>query len=96
MSNTEKDEHYYDRADEIIHLANEQCGETARGKVSSSLLYAAARFNAFVIASTTSNVDELSNQKNDALEYFVEQYKIGLENNLDDYIENYNKYMNHE
>lgn len=96
MSNTEKDEDYYDRADEIIHLANDQCNDASKGKVSSSLLFATARFNAYVLSSTTSSVEELIERKQEAIDYFLEQYKIGLEDNLDDYINNYSKYMSND
>ena len=41
------DEGFYKRADAFIDLANDQCGGAAFEKVSASLMYASARFNAW-------------------------------------------------
>ena len=42
------DKDFYNRADAVIHLANDQLSETPRGKVSASCMYATSRFNAWV------------------------------------------------
>jgi hypothetical protein len=89
MDNETPDQSYWDRADEIIHLANEQCNHEMNGKVSSSLLFATARFNAFIIASSAKNVEEMKNDKEEAIKYFTEQYKKMLIENIDDYIQNF-------
>lgn len=39
---------FYDRADAHIHLSNSQMSEINPGKVSASMMYATARFNAYV------------------------------------------------
>lgn len=41
---------FFDRADAHIRLANEQLGDISRGKASASMMYATARFNAWVSA----------------------------------------------
>ncbi|MGF1734120.1 DUF3144 domain-containing protein [Photobacterium satsumensis] len=84
---------FWERADEIIALANEQAKDCDVGKVSSSTLYAAARYNAFNVASSADNVEEMKNDKEEALRYFVDQYEKMLIENLDDYIENFQKYQ---
>ena len=83
---------FWERADQIIELANKQVSGSEIGKVSSSLLYAAARFNSFNVASKADNVEEMKKDKEEAIKYFTEQYKKMLEENLDDYINNYEKY----
>lgn len=84
---------FWERADAIINIANKQCDSATSGKVSSSLLYAASRFNAFIVASGSTSLEELKNDKEDAIKYFTEQYKKMLIENLDDYIENYETYI---
>ena len=86
------DEQFYDRADAIIATANEQAASTDRGKVSASLMYATARFNAFVSACKSVSADDLASGKDAVIEYFVDQYRMMLADNLDDYIENFDSY----
>lgn len=93
MSNNNVDSAFWDRADGVIHLANEQCKSVQRSKVSASLLYAAARFNAFIVASKASSVEEMRQEKEEAVEYFVGQYRKMLVENIDDYIENFSEYV---
>ena len=90
----EADEEFYDRADEHINLSNNQITESiGKGKVSASFMYSAARFNAWVSASGWNNKEEMKVSKEETVEYFVTEYRKMLEENLDDYIENFNKYM---
>ena len=83
MSDT-PDQEFWDIADSFIHLANEHVGKASSGKVSSALLYAAARFNAFIVASADDA--DLENEKELAVDYFSGEYKKMLSENLDDYI----------
>jgi hypothetical protein len=87
------DDKFYDRADEHIELSNGQIEGDNRGKVSASMMYATARFNAWVVASAAKSGAEMKRDRKKALEYFVEQYRLMLEENLDDYSENYKTYM---
>ena len=88
------DGEFYDRADGHIMLANEAISETVdRGKVSSSFLYAASRFNAWVSACGWTNGKEMGEAKQKTVDYFVAEYRKMLEENLDDYINNFDEYM---
>ncbi|MBB6048378.1 DUF3144 domain-containing protein [Armatimonas rosea] len=88
------DKTFFARADAHIKLSNEQISkEVSRGKVSASMLYAAARFNAWVSATGYLSRTEMAKGREETLDYFCEQYRKMLEENLDDYIENYEKYM---
>ena len=89
----EVDDNFYNRADAVIHLANEQLGDMSRGKVSASCMYATARFNAWVSACGHGSAEDMAASKDETLEYFVKQYRGMLEENLDDYIDNFSKYM---
>ena len=93
MANTTTEPEFFDRADAHIDLSNRQMGECARGKVSASMMYATARFNAWVGACGFDAGSELREAKAETIEYFVTQYRKMLEENLDDYIKNFDKYM---
>lgn len=87
------DPEFYDRADSFIHLANDHCRKTDRGKVSASFMYAVARFNSWVSACGFGSRDEMKRSKQETIEYFVKQYRAMLEENLDDTIKNFRNYM---
>lgn len=87
------DDKFYDRADAHIRLSNEQIsGEITMGKVSTSLMYAAARFNSWVSACGWNNGQEMAASKEETIEYFVTEYRKMLEENMDDYIKNFQAY----
>ncbi|MEH6626727.1 MAG: DUF3144 domain-containing protein [Motiliproteus sp.] len=88
------DEGFYKRADAHIFLANEQITpEVARGKVSASSMFAVARFNAWISACGFDNAEDLQNSKEKMIEYFVKEYRQMLEENLDDYIANFDAHL---
>ncbi len=90
----EVDDEFYERADAHIHLSNDQVTkDLGRGKVSASFMYGLARFNAYISATGFDNRDEMLKSKKETVEYFVEQYTKMLEENIDDYLENFNEYM---
>jgi hypothetical protein len=91
---TDVDETFYARADAHIHLSNDQLSDQpARGKVSASMMYATARFNAWLTACGHVSADTLAASKQETLDYFVDQYRRMLAENLDDYIANFASYM---
>ncbi len=87
------DPHFYDRADAFIHLANDQNKDIGRGKVSASFMYAVSRFNAWVSARGFETAEDMQAAKQDTIAYFVKEYTSMLEENLDDYIQNFNEYL---
>ena len=94
MPNSEADDAFFDRADAHIALANNQINEQAsEGEVSASLLFSASRFNAWVNAMSFENADEMKQAKDESIEFFVNEYRMMLEDNLSDYIENYDEYL---
>lgn len=90
---SEIDKEFFERADAYITIANEQAANVNRGKVSASMMFATARFNAWVSASGTDSSDELASVREEALTYFVNEYRQMLEENLDEYIEHFDDYM---
>ncbi|HEY9200948.1 MAG TPA: DUF3144 domain-containing protein [Gammaproteobacteria bacterium] len=93
MSKEERDEKFWQMTDEYIQLANKQCDSERNGKVSTSLLFSAARFNAFMFASTSRDLADFQKDKAMAIEYFTNLYREALEENLNDYEKNYKDYI---
>jgi len=87
------DKDFFKRTDAFIKVANELSTEHDLGKVSASLLYAAARFNAFIVASSAKDKAEADRNKVEAIEYFTEQYRSMLLANMNDYINKYDEYL---
>lgn len=90
------DDQFFKRADAHIDVANGQLKDTSRGKVSASLMYATARFSAWVTACTADSGEDLQDHRAETIEYFVAQYRKMLEENLDYYIANFAKFMRRE
>ncbi|MGG6261278.1 DUF3144 domain-containing protein [Stutzerimonas stutzeri] len=91
MQNT--DDKFYERADAHIHLSNDQIsGYAAKGKVSASMMYATARFNSWVSACGWNSAEEMAAAKEETIEYFLTEYRKMLDENMDDYINNFQSY----
>ncbi len=93
MDNTYKDKKFYEMADAFIALANEQSGKADQGTVSATFLYAAARFNTFLVASASASAEEFASRKKDVFDYFMTEYKKMLEEHFADYHENFDTYI---
>lgn len=84
---------FYDRAQEHLRVANEQLTDVSRGEVSASMLYACARFNAWISASDRESATDLKGAYGETIEYFVAQYRKMLVKNLDDFVANFGEYI---
>lgn len=89
----EIDEQFFDRADAVIAVVNEQAEKVDQGKASASLMYATARYNSFVSACRAVSAEDLASGKEEILEYFVNQYRVMLTENLEDHVKNFEKYI---
>lgn len=87
------DKAFYDRADAHIDLSNTQTADADRGSVSASMMFATARFNAWLSASSFQSGEQMAEKRGEAINYFVAQYKMMLQENLDEYINNFERYM---
>lgn len=78
------------RADAHIFLANDQMtDEISAGEVSASFMFGLARFNAWIAASTYKSAEDMAEEKQKAMEYFMKEYKIMLEQHIDEHIKGY-------
>jgi len=93
MSDTDKDKEFYEMADAFIAIANGYTGKVEQGKASATFLYAAARFNTFLVASASGSANEFSSRKEDAIKYFMAEYQKMLEEHFADYTEHFDKYI---
>lgn len=85
MSETDIDQEFRKTVDTFISLANEHIENSEKETVSMALLYAAARFNSFVVASHCTSAEHLQADRPKAMEFFAKQYQNMLGENLDDY-----------
>ncbi len=89
----EVDPKFYERADAHINLSNHQLEQVSRGRVSASMLYGTARFNAWVSATGFASGEEMKESRVESIRYYVAEYEKMLAEHLDDYIDNFDKYM---
>lgn len=93
MSNDTPGSAFWERANALINLSNDQCDAADPSEVGASTLYAAARFNAFIVARATGSADNMKLEKDKALEYFTDQFRKMMEANLDDFAANFDSFM---
>ncbi|VAX01157.1 hypothetical protein MNBD_GAMMA22-2567 [hydrothermal vent metagenome] len=92
-NSTHKDDEFFSMADSYIALANKQSKDAIQGKVSATFLYAAARFNTFLVAANASSKKEFEKGRESSIEYFVLEYKKMLEEHFTDYVSNFDTYI---
>ena len=92
MSNAEENQ-FWDLVDAFIQQANDSCETLDPGMVSAALLNASARFNAFVVASSSLDRKEYIDEIESAQKYLTGRYAELVRNNLDDYRDNYKTYI---
>jgi hypothetical protein len=92
MSDIKRDKPFWDMADSFIQLANTHLEKEKPSRVSASALFAAARFNAFVIAAAAGSKEQLVVEKEAAIAYFLNQYESMLRENLDEHMARYDEH----
>lgn len=93
MADQSTDDTFFNRADSFIDFANGQCLEHDRIRVCASFMYASTRFCSWISAGGFQSKEELRAAKAERVEYFLSQYRLMLEENLEDYIKNYDDFM---
>jgi hypothetical protein len=85
MSDDAVDKEFRKLIDSFIRLANQHVESSKRENVAMALLYAAARFNSFVVASHATELNTFDAERPMAVEHFAREYLRMLNENLDDY-----------
>ena len=86
-----RDKQFWELADSFIQLANTNLNAAKPSKVSASALFAASRFNAFVITVSASSKEQLIAEKEAAIAYFLEQYETMLRENIEEHLARYDQ-----
>ena len=87
------DDKFYARADAHIHLANDQAEDASHEVVNASLMFASARFSAFVSARGFESGASMAAKRAETIDYFMAGFRQMFEANLDAYIKNFDAYM---
>ncbi len=87
------DDAFYARADAHIGLSNAQADTAPQELVNASMLFASARFCAFLAAGGYSSGEAMGAKREEIVEYFVDGFRQMLEGNVDAYIRNFDSYM---
>ena len=80
------DQDFFDRANQVIDLVNQQAKIADPFLASGSLLYSAARYTAYEVALKAQNEHQLRDDKEEAIHFFTEQFAEMLEQCLDEHI----------
>lgn len=78
---------FYEMVDEFVHLANELNEKHNSTKISSAIMFAAARYNAFNFFVT----DGESANEAQAIDYYCEQYRKMLHDNFQETRNSYSR-----
>lgn len=92
MSENSPSKTFQERVDEFVAIANEQAAESSVEDVNTAVLFSAARFNAFSVARSVENAENLQAEKQAAIEYFTQRYAEMLNQNLEEYIARFDNY----
>ena len=88
------DGNFYKRADALISLANSHINDTTPpADATNSLMFASSRFNAWIAAMGFKNAEDMQVEKEEIVAFFTTQYKLMLEENFDNYVENFEQFI---
>ena len=80
-----QDKEFYTLADKFIDVANNECEQKDPSFVGSSMLFATARFSAFVVASQAQDQASYESELERAKEFFNGEFDRMLNQNMEDY-----------
>jgi hypothetical protein len=92
LSDDEVDVIYRQMIDSFIDRANELADQNSPENVGMALLFAASRFNAFVVSQHAESREDYEKDMGKAQQFFLSQYQEMLSENLEDYKKVYDKY----
>ena len=92
MSENSPTKTFQQRVDEFIALANQQTSDSSVDDANTSILFSAARFNAFSVARSVESAENLQAEKQAAIEYFTQRYAEMLNQNLEEHIARFDSF----
>ncbi|MDO3388665.1 DUF3144 domain-containing protein [Gilvimarinus sp. SDUM040013] len=93
MNNPENETLFWDLVDSFIDHANKLTDRADPSLVSAAMLQALGRYSAFLVASSSVDRKEYTEEMEAAGKYLTNQFRDVLSDNLEDYRENYKVYM---
>lgn len=87
---SEKTNEFLQRADAQIMLANQQLEQgLTLGEVSASFMYGSARFSTYMACTSFESSEDMIAEKDKIVEYFTNEYKLALEEHLNNHAVTY-------
>ncbi|QGZ39380.1 uncharacterized protein DUF3144 [Pseudoduganella flava] len=95
MNNQDYDQEFWQLIDQFIQFANEkgQASGAPPHVAGAALMFAASRFNAFLLARNAGTVEKFAANRDEALAYFRQQFDKMMAENVNDYEQNFDKYI---
>ena len=94
---SEKTTAFIQRADAQINLANQQLEQgVTLGEVSASFMYGSARFSTYMACTSFENSEDMVEAKDEIIEYFLKEYKLALEEHLNNHAVTYDFSQNQQ
>ena len=93
LNDEELDAQYRQMIDSFIDQANTFAENNGKENVGMALLFAASRFNAYVVSQHAEDLEKYENDLEKARSFFSSQYLEMLDENLEDYKRVYDKYF---
>lgn len=90
------DQKFFENIDAYIALANahENSNKGAPQLVGASLLFAAARYNTYLVARAQPDLEAFKLKKEEAKSYFMDQFSKMFDDNWEDYGKHFEQYRN--
>lgn len=87
----EADKKFIKIADYFIDEANKQCSNVDHRLVNASLLYASARFSAFITASLSESKESFEEGTEAAIAFYLDEFKKMLKEHMEQYKSTFDK-----
>lgn len=94
MSDADNQENkIWDLIDQLVDVANESCDKGLNpGEVHQALMYASARWGAFIVAANSEDRSEFREDVLDSQKFYLDQFRQLLKDNFEEYDENFKVY----
>lgn len=86
---------FHDRVAAHINMSNDQkkAPGLSANEVNHSMLFASARFSAWLSATNYPSGEAMAAQKKEIVSFFTKGFSEMLEGNIDDYVKNFDRFM---
>ncbi|ESQ81676.1 hypothetical protein AEAC466_20490 [Asticcacaulis sp. AC466] len=88
------DPSFFERTNALINVANNQCSGVSADQVSHSFTNASTRFNVWLWSITSKDVEDLKARREQALDLLLQETHDAFARHFDEYVANYDAYVN--